>query len=210
MPRGGGRLQALPRPREAYLVCVWPSCQKLACRLSTGHYLLAPLHPCSPCWTIPAASVTAPPLSPAHPAASGLERVPADYTAAWLGASPSAYGPSAVGSERRQCKCWESSRILSLLNSFWRPRATGKSSPLSPHGHCEGRVAMLWLLSHHMQALSRHLPSGLPTQPMLVSPTGLHPPPSDPTPQSTSQLSLPVLPQKHHPPGLIPSGGGCL
>lgn len=54
------------------MVCVWPSCQKLACRLSTGYYLLAPPpHPCSPCWTIPAASVTAPPLSPAHPAASG-------------------------------------------------------------------------------------------------------------------------------------------
>lgn len=48
MPRGGGRLQALPRPREAYLVCVWPSCQKLACRLSTGHYLLAPPIPAAP------------------------------------------------------------------------------------------------------------------------------------------------------------------
>lgn len=196
------------------MVCVWPSCQKLACRLSTGYYLLAPPPPSlQPLLDYSCRFCHCPSFVPCPPSSLWvlhMERVPADYSAAWLGASPFAYGPSAVGSERRQCKCWESSRILSLLNSFWRPRATGKSSPLSPHGHCEGRVAMLWLLSHHMQALSRHLPSGLPAQPTLVSPIGLHPPPSDPTPQSTSQLSLPVLPRKHHPPGLIPSGGGCL
>lgn len=111
------------------------------------------------------------------------ERVPADYMVAWLRARPSAFGPSAVGSERRHCKCWESSRILSLLNSFWRPRATGKPCPapqlLNLHGHCEGRVGMLWLLSHPIQAPPGTSP-GLPSQPSLVSPTDFHLLPSDP------------------------------